>query len=75
MANPKGINQYTKSSGKISSLQKARAQVRSDLNKVSVKKPWVKALKNMKAHDLNALSIKGNRAGVLTSIRSFSKSK
>ena len=36
--NPRGINQYTKGGGKISSLQKSRASIRKSMNKLAEKK-------------------------------------
>lgn len=63
MANPKGINQYTRGSGRVSSLQKARVQFRKNVG--VIEKHYNSTYTEMKRNDLKLLAAGGHKASVL----------
>lgn len=72
MSNPQGINQYTKGSGRVSSLQKARVKFRKN---VAVLENYYNATyTDMKRNDLKLLAAGGRKSVVLAVTHKLAKS-
>jgi 1-aminocyclopropane-1-carboxylate deaminase/D-cysteine desulfhydrase-like pyridoxal-dependent ACC family enzyme len=72
MSNPTGINQYTRGSGKVSSLQKARVKFRKNVG--VLEKHYNATYTEMKRNDIKRLAAGGNKARVLAVTYKLAKS-